>query len=341
MTRLNRNLAVGVGVLLVLSVLVYRQSVRRIDRFERGQKLLQNLDPDEIAVVKLRLGDQSVTLSRVGDRFTVIEEGGYRAANDRVNRLLRDLLEVRLEKEVGSGSALEEELGLDGDSATEIELSDDSEQQMVSLRVASGEPGRTYVQRTDDEQRMVYLTAGSISLGTAADGYLDKQLLDVGPSEIARIEGPDFAFERDDSDELRLIDVPTGRSEKAGETGKMKGALRNLRFDGVEVADAEAVRNLVFVSALRFELTDASGYQLETAAGGDGRYLRVRAFHTVDRIEVARDESEEELEEKAAVLSRVDEVARFNEYHGSWVYRLTDPVADKLELRKGDLLADG
>ena len=44
----NAKLAVLAVLLFVFSVFSYRQSVTRAERFERGQKFLAQLNPDEI-----------------------------------------------------------------------------------------------------------------------------------------------------------------------------------------------------------------------------------------------------------------------------------------------------
>ncbi len=67
-------------------------------------------------------------------------------------------------------------------------------------------------------------------------------------------------------------------------------------------------------------------------------YLSIQGFSTVDRVEIAPDESEEELKEKADTLSRADEIRNFNAFHGSWVYEIEERFVEKLELRKADLV---
>ncbi|MCH9649577.1 MAG: hypothetical protein K0U98_15160 [Deltaproteobacteria bacterium] len=66
--------------------------------------------------------------------------------------------------------------------------------------------------------------------------------------------------------------------------------------------------------------------------------MSIQGFSTVDRVEIAPDESEEELKEKADTLSRADEIRNFNAFHGSWVYEIEERFVEKLELRKADLV---
>ena len=109
MNKTNRNLLVAVAVLFLLSALTYRQSVGRAERFQRGQLFLSNLNPDEIATIEISKGDEMVSLRRQGDRFTTVEKQDYPASNASVNKFLRDLLEIGLEREIGRSDGLAEE----------------------------------------------------------------------------------------------------------------------------------------------------------------------------------------------------------------------------------------
>jgi len=38
------------------------------------------------------------------------------------------------------------------------------------------------------------------------------------------------------------------------------------------------------------------------------------------------------------MLSRADEIDAFNQFHGSWVYEISDFTAEKLQLKRQDLI---
>ena len=141
--NVNRKLAVVAIVLLILSVWAYRSSLVRAERFERGQPFLANLNPDEIAEIVITKGAESVTLKRGEDSFTIAEAEGYPAKNESVNRFIRNLLELKLEKNVGSGEDLHQELELvpGGDNTTEVVLSNAAEKEMVHFLVGKNSLG--------------------------------------------------------------------------------------------------------------------------------------------------------------------------------------------------------
>jgi hypothetical protein len=345
MRRANLILAVAAAVLFVASVLSYRASVARAERFERGQKLLANLNPDEVATVVVGKGAETLTLRRQEKSFVVAERDGYPAANEAVNRFLRDLLDLALEREVGAGADLEKELELEppGAETLDIALKNAAGDDMVHLLIgkASPEGSGRYVERRGSGGGTIYLTSGNLYLAADAASFLKKEILDVEAGEVVRIAGPDFALEKDAAGDLKLAGGAAGRELKAAEVGRLKGALAALSFQEVFPADAPEVAGLAFEERLRYDLADQRGYLLATARQGDRRFLRIRGFSTVDRVAIALDESEEQLKEKADTLTKVDEIQQFNAFHDSWVYELPSYKAESLELTRKDLLGSG
>ena len=341
----NAKLGVIAGLLAILSVWTYSDSVSRGDRFARGQKLLSNLNPDEVALISIIDGEDTVTLERQQEEFTIAETHGYPARNDAVNRFFRDLLDIGLAKEVGSGSSLAEELEIDPstDSTTEITLTNAAGQEMVRLRLGkSFEDGAgRYVQRLDQESSSIYLTEGSVYLSTRVDSFLRKEILDVSQSRVRRVQGIDFliASEEEDSD-IALTAIPGGQKEKTFETNKLKSILSRLSFNNVLLADDEAVRDIRFPDTLTVDIDDDTGYTLSFAEEGEQRYMRIRGHHSIGRVEITLETPEEELKEKADQLTRADEIEKFNDFHSSWVYEISSFTADKLKLRSSDLIQD-
>lgn len=342
MSKNNRNLIVAVAVLFLLSALTYRQSVGRADRFQRGQLFLSNLNPDEIATVELSKGEETVTLRRQGDRFTLVEKQDYPASNSSINNLLRDLLEIGLEREVGKGEGLAEELGIEppGPETLEVALINTADMEMVRLRVGESSEGGagSYVQRLDEENAPIFLTSQGVRLSSDADSFLQKEIVDYPGTEVIRVVGSDFRLEKPaDGDGLALADLPGDQQLKASEVNRLKSLLSGLRYDDVFVADDGEVSSLDFRPTTTIGLADGSSYVLSHAQNGERHFLRIRGQNEVQQVAIAVDESEEELIEKAEMLSRADEIDEFNSFHGSWIYEISDFTAEKLQLKRSDL----
>jgi len=343
MSRINRNLLLIVAALFLLSALTYRQSIGRADRFQRGQLFLANLNPDDVAKITVSKGDESVTLRRQADRFLVAEKRDYPASNASVNRLLRDLLEIGLEREVGRGEDLQEELEIEpvGAETVDVELAGSGDQEMVRMRLGKtfeDGPGN-YVQRFDEEDAPIYLTASGVNVSTDVSTYLDKLIVDHEGSEVSFVSGADFLLERPaDGGDLALADLPAGETVKSSEISRLESVLSGLRFDEVFVADAAEVVGLRFDPALEIGLEDGSSYALSLALGEEKTYLRIRGQNELQQVAITLDEAEEELREKAEMLTRADEIDAFNSFHGSWIYEISDFTAKKLQLTRKDLI---
>lgn len=374
-SKTNRTLAIAAVALFLLSFLSYRESVERAERFERGQQFLPNLNPDEIAKVTLQKGEEETVLERRGDEFVVQTANGYPADNQAVNRFIKDVLDLSLEKEVGSGAELETELGLEpgGAETTEVVFANDAGKEMVRFLVGNafeGEGGAAgnYVRRTDADENTIYLTSSRVYLETDSETFVRKEILDIERDQVVAIEGEDFRFARDTGDAmaedvteedateedateedvastaatdapLELLDVPAGK-KPSSLANQLKNVLSGLRFTENYLADAPEVRGLVFGPPLTVELGDQSGYRLAVVERGGDHFLRIEGFHKVSQVEITLDADEDEVRQTSKLLERGDEIQQFNELHGSWIYKVNESVANRVGARKADLLED-
>lgn len=346
--KTNHVLAGATVVLLVLSGWTYHESVTRAERFERGQKLLPNLNPDEIAEIVVKKGDDETHLRRQGDEFVIVNADGYPAANDSVNRFIRDVLELSLEKKVGSGEDLEKELELGPDftDTVEVVFKNANEKEMVHFFVGkgAGDGGGNFVVRADGEDRTVYLTSSGAYLRAEPDGYLKKEIVDVKADDVIAITGPDYRIVKaEEGDAYELEDLPAGKKQTS-KVASAKSMLAGLRFTKHYLRDADEVAGLDFDYRVQVELDDDSGYQVALAEKetGDGtkHYLQIQGFHNAQELMIARDAGDEEVKQTADTLARIDELNKFNDFQGSWTYEIPEYTAKKIRLERKDLMED-
>jgi len=339
----NLKLALAAALLLAGSVWVWADSVSRGDRFQRGRKLLPNLMIDEVAAIAVTEGGKTTTLERAESGFTIAEAHDYPAKNEAVNRLLRDLVEIGLEKEIGSGEDLARELEIEPptESTVDLTLRNGSGQDMVRLRLGktfTDGAGR-YVRRTDQQAAPIYLTSEGVFLATSMDELLDKEIVDELPSEVVRVEGGDFVLAAPEEGGVpALVGVPAGRQEKRSETARLRSVLERLSFDRVYLADDPEVQGLEFEPRLRIALADDTSYSLSLAKRDERSFLAIRGDHAIGQVMITLTTPEDELREKADQLTRAEEIGKFNEFHASWVYEIPSATASKLELTKADLV---
>ncbi|MEM7585426.1 MAG: DUF4340 domain-containing protein [Acidobacteriota bacterium] len=340
--KINRILLIAALALMALSVFSYTDSVRRAERFERGQKFLQNLNPDSIAEIAIKKGDESTQLRRDGDRFVVTDAGGYPAKNESVNRFIRDVLELSLEKEIGDSESLVEELELSpgGENTTEVTFKDESQQDMVHFLIGKSldDGGGNYIRRTDGDDSTIYLTSSRVYLSTGQDDFLKKEILNVASTDVAAIQGQGFRIEDQDGS-LALVDVPAGKKESS-KVSQLESLLSGLRFTKHHLADAPEVQGLAFRSVVDFDLKDESGYRVAVASKGEKHYLRIQGYHNAGQLTIAPDADEDEAAEVAEKLKSQNEIQTFNDFHGSWIYEVAEATADRVRVSARDLIED-
>lgn len=341
--KANRTLLVVTVALLALSAYTYRASVQRADRFDRGQKLLPSLNVDQVAEITLTKGDAKTHLKRDHERFLVASAQGYPARNEAVNRFLRDILDIQLEKRVGRGEELEKELGVvpGADGSTEVVLADAAGKEMVHLMIGKTQDdgNGVFVRRIDQEDAPILLTSSRLYLTTGDDDFLDKEILDLPQAKIAAVEGQGVRLENQEG-VLEAVDAPRGKKAKPAKLNQLRNILSPLRFTKHYLAQDETVQSLRFDSATRVELPDDSGYEIQLAKQGDKHYMRIRAYHNTQQLSIAVDADEAEAKEKADVLARIDEVQKFNQFQGAWVYEITDVTAERIEVTPAEMWVD-
>jgi hypothetical protein len=340
--KTNQVLGISTLVLLVLSGWTYYDSVTRAERFERGQDFLPNLNPDEIAQIVIRKGEDETRLRREDEKFVVASADGYPASNEAVNRFLRDVLDLKLEKEVGKGERLEQELEIapPGEESLEVALLNANEKDMVRFVIGKGadDAGGSFVARTDSGDRTIYLTSSRVFLNTTNDDFLQNEILNVEGEKIATITSLGFQIVNEDGD-FKLADLPAGKKESS-KVNSAKWMLSNLRFTAQHLADTEEVVGLEWDTTVHVELDDDSRYEVELARHDEKHYLRIQGFYKSERVSIAVDAGDEEVKYTADVLKRIDELQLFNRLHGSWVYEVSESTADKFRLERSELMED-
>ncbi len=341
--KINQILIAVCVALCALSVFSYTDSVRRAERFERGQKFLQNLNPDSIAEIVLAKGDdEGAHLKRDGDSFAVVDADGYPAKNESVNRFIRDVLKLSLEKKVGSGESLLEELELvaGGENTIDVAFKDANEEEMIHFLVGKSmdDGGGSYVLRTDSDDDTIYLTSSRVYLSTGQDDFLDKEILDVEDTEVAAIRGRGFEISGE-SGSLALAGMPAGK-KTSSKFNQLKSVLSGLRFSKHYLADAADVQGLYFDSGVEIDLEDGSGYQVAVAAKGDKHYLRIQGYENFGQLTVSPEDDEETTARIAEQLKRQTEIDKFNTFHGSWIYEVTETTANRVNVTPADLVED-
>ena len=219
---------------------------------------------------------------------------------------------------------------------------------MVQFRVGkSTEGGRgAYIRRVDGDDDTVYLTSRGVYLSTTADSFLKKEILDIAGDEVVSVTGPGWQMGKEgETGELTLAGVPAGKKAKSSEVNQVKNALSGLRFDKVFAADDPTVTSLSFGSPVVYTLADDTTYTVSSALEGEARYIRITGDYDRDKVQDAAtipqtELSEEEMQARSEVLTRAKEIEEFNQFHGAWVYQMSDYAGKRFTKTKDELIED-
>ena len=293
---------------------------------------------NDIAVIRIERGAQTMNLVLEDGRWTLAEKAGYPARFEVVKTALVALGRLKTIEAKTAKAALYPKLWL-GDpgpaeaKSTRLTMLDDAGASLGAIivgktRDGAAGAGRTgvYVRRPGEAR--AWLADGDPKLPADAIDWLDRKLIDLARERIAsaRLEPPDGAaveVTRADAGQrdFTLAGVPEGQKIKsAGSVNAVAWTLERLRFDDVTSAD-----QVDFATAAAGTATytgfDGLTVRVTLAAKDDATWARLEASADDDAKPEAR-------EEAAAIQARTD----------GWAFRLPEPKLEKLRTRLADLI---
>ncbi|MCC6781955.1 MAG: peptidylprolyl isomerase [Planctomycetes bacterium] len=336
-----RNLAVTAGVLVIASVWVGVRERTTPFRFNKGQLLLPDLDPERIAGIEVKHEQDTVVLKRAGGQFLVESAKNYPANNREVNDLTKRVLGIRLADEVTSDKDAYEGLGVSEAKATTIRFLDNEGKDIVVVLTGKSEKGQDHVRLASSDT--VYRVEEGLYLRTKALDYVDKQLLQLERNDIAKVDvapagGKVYSIESPEAGKVQLAGIPAGKKAKGTEPDGVFGAATYLSFDEFQ-SEAEA-KDLDFANLYTVRTRLEAEYRFELAKKDDKWFVRARAAYHGPRELSVEGKSKEELERNEKLANAAKAVEAFNAKHQSWVYQLGSWKADSMTKAFDDLVQD-
>ena len=332
------------GILLAVTVLLYTGKGRPRSRFAPGSHLIQGLPTDRIQRIIISEGEDTVTLVRHEEGFTVREKDGYPASTQTINDLLIDLLDIRTAQKVTSSSKNHAELAVDETVPGAVSVTFVAENGEDLVGVVKGKSPEAssgaYVRKMGEDS--VYLTEGYLRIGTDPTAYLEKELVSLERGAVQRVlvevGGDSYTIVRGDDGEIELQNIPEGKQPKDTEIGSVFGALSRLNMSDVRAA---AGMELDWDASYRCELENDLVYTVRSTKKDGSTYISLSATGPdVDQVEITRTESEESLKKKEALLVASDTAAEFNGRHEGWVYEVPEWKAKNLRKPLTEIVED-
>lgn len=306
---------------------------------------------NDVATVVVARKDDSTTIVRKGDTWTVSDKSEYPAAFDKVRKLLVDIAELRpLEQKTSTPelfASLElEDLSQADAKSTVVTLKDAGGADMLSVVIGKVRVGRggssgdgVYVRRANENQ--TWLAKGRISLERGDVSWVDRLVIDVPRERVARAtivqpDGAKLVVSRPTATEknFALADVPKGRKAKEWDVNQAATPFERLELDDVRPMPANAPGKQ-HAEIVTFDGLVARADIVEL----DGQpWVKISA-----RFEApAASPSEDEVKE--GKLKSADEVRKdaeaINARASAWLYRLPDWKTDNLRKKIADLLEE-
>jgi len=343
----NRNLAFLViltAAVVVLTAFLHVEGKKDAPPAVAGTYLIQGLDPDSISKITIEGKDDAVNLVRRGDGFVVAEKKDYPASNKVINELIIKSLDIRVDQKITENVENHADLGVAEDSEDAVS---------VTFIGADDKPLVGYIKSKSDEESggfylrpvgndTVYRSGNYLWLQTRPIDYVDREILSVTKSDIEQVDiavGEEkYTIAKDESDKVSLGSIPEGKKVKDSEHENVFHALSSLRISDVLPADE---LDLEWDGKYVCRLKSGLIYTVSSAEKDGKTYVRLSAqAPKPGRIEIGKEDSDEELKEKEAMILAAETAAEIGETHGEWIYEIPSSAAKKLRKPFAELIED-
>lgn len=226
MTRRNLIILIlAVAILLALAMLLSRQNQQQIQDSYAGKIYLQDLSVqlNTISDIFIQRGTDKVHLRLDNGLWVVSDKDSYAADVAKIRKLLLALGELKTYEPKTSKPENYARLGVvdptDSNSSQWIRLKDNQGNELLSLIVGEARGNTTYMRKMSEKQS--WLIKGELSINTAAEDWLDKDIINIPGKEIKQIQvtaaGQNtftVAKQKQEDANFTIVDLPAGKHMK-------------------------------------------------------------------------------------------------------------------------------
>lgn len=306
--------------------------------------LLPGIDKqlDSITRIALRSAEGTATLERKDGQWTVVENEGYLAQQDRVAKMLASLGAMTTTEKMTSRKEMLDRLGLaeagkEGSPTIEVKLFGEGDKELGALLVGNVRSGANreqerFVRKVGEDQAWAVRTP--LQVDAIKDSWTQKEILNVGADRIRRFEVDPFDTEpvavaraERPTDAFAVEAIPAGKElARAEAASSLAASLASLNFDTVK-------RDLAFFD----QLTSETLVQATTFDGLaiKSRWRKEGTEATWATFDVAYDEGLRPTGDVAASLKSVDDTKKEADEIAArtkgWVFRIPSWKAGTLD----------
>lgn len=321
---------IAVALVVILAIVnssksdAYKSATER----QRGETLLADFKPTEVASIGITAGEDSVTLTKKEDAWVVAERDDYPANFRDINQLLRTLAEVEITQGIEADLEFAPRFGMDPEADDEAErgvelaLSNDAGTELARLTFgknteSAGDPMSPFggggatgrFVRNHADASGVYVTGELFpALSTDASSWLNEDFLRVEKIQSITVSKPgnesetEWKVTREDEDgDFELEGREENEELDTAATNPLKNLFSYARFeDVVTAADAESAWKKDERRQAVIETFEGFTYNItfgpEDAEEGDNHLVRVTV---TAKIPEKRKPAEGETEDQA------------------------------------------
>lgn len=233
----------------------------------RGQTVLADFAPDQVAKIKVSSGEDTATLVRKDGKWTVEEREGYPAKTSMVNEFLRSLAEVEVVEGVEADPSYAPRFGMNPDAdkpeerGTEVVFSNDAgtelahitlgknlqaagENPMAAMMGGGGGSTGRFIRNHSDETGVYKVSEMFSSLTPEPQRWLNEDFIkiekikSVSVSPKGQPDKVEWKVTRaDENGEFTLDGAQAGESLDTTAAGSLKSLFSYARFEDVVPAD--------------------------------------------------------------------------------------------------------
>jgi hypothetical protein len=337
----NRNLtilAVFAAVLSGMVVLVGALEDRQEVTLREGSYLLQGFNPEKVYGIYIRNGDESLTFKRKDERFILMEKLDYPVSNDRINRIIRAVADIRCADKVTTDERNHVALGVAGNKGSLlIRFFNESGQKMTGVVIGKDRPGLPgFFARLEDEKQVYLSTEPPPLVSTKEIDYVRNDLPPGNKSDYTRIvcnnDVGAFVIALKEG-RPALENIPPGKKQ---DDRAIHDVLNNLQqFPVTKIHRKDALAALTYATRLEFHRKDGTVFRIEVAEEGGRNYARICALPN-DQAESGKNIPQREEESKSHLLQGL--IITYNRDNEPWVYEIDARYARAAQRSQTDLL---
>ncbi|MEM9081642.1 MAG: DUF4340 domain-containing protein, partial [Verrucomicrobiota bacterium] len=329
-----------------------------------GEKLLANLKPGDIASIKIEGADETTTLLKGEDDWTIAERENYSANFDRLFQLMQQMTSLTVAQNLKAGSAFNERFGMNTQAEAQenhgyqITFADTSGSELASLTLgkstSSNSPSNPMTRGTNgkylrlgSEPNAIYIVNQSFNnLDSSPSSWLNEDFI-----KISKIKSIDLAtpnendFEgwtltrTDESADFIVPNIPAGRQIDPNKTNALKNLLSFARFTDVltkeqaaEKSDTSKARQLVIETFDNFRYLIDYAPRKRSAEDTNQAEEFIVTIKVTANLPAEREQKEGETEEEAKAADKTfaelkEKLAREQNY-ANYTYTLSNWTLD-------------